>query len=351
MPTEQEIMNALRQVLDPELGRNLVELGMIHDLVIGADGPVNFTMALTIPGCPMREQMASNARKVVKALPGVSEVNIEFRSMTEEERKVVLGGGAPALPKLNIFNQVKQVIAIMSGKGGVGKSSVTSLLAVALARQGKKVGILDADITGPSIPKLFGLPAGGLRGGDQGILPAVTSTGIKVISTNLMVRQEDLPVVWRGPLITGTIRQFWTDTLWGKLDYLLVDLPPGTSDAALAVAQNLPLNGVILVTTPQDLAAMVVRKAVRMLQDLDIKILGVVENMSYFRCPDTGKLHYVFGPSHVEALAAAAAVSVWGQLPIDPEIATRCDAGRTEEIYLPEMDKLVNLLELPVRQN
>jgi Mrp family chromosome partitioning ATPase len=351
MPTEQEIMNSLRQVLDPELGRNLVELGMIHDLVISPEGPVNFTMALTVPGCPMREQMAGNARKVVKALPGVSEVNIEFRAMTEEERKVVLGGGAPALPKLNIFNQVKQVIAIMSGKGGVGKSSVTSLMAVTLARQGKKVGILDADITGPSIPKLFGLPAGGLRGGDQGILPAVTSTGIKVISTNLMVRQEDLPVVWRGPLISGTIRQFWTDTLWGKLDYLLVDLPPGTSDAALAVAQNLPLDGVILVTTPQDLAAMVVRKAVRMLQDLNIRILGVVENMSYYRCPDTGHLHYVFGPSHVEELAAATGVDVWGQLPIDPEIATRCDAGRTEDIHLPEMEKLVSLLKLPVEQN
>jgi ATP-binding protein involved in chromosome partitioning len=225
MPTTEEIMNALRQVMDPELGRNLVELGMIHDLQVG-DGRVTFTMALTVPGCPMRDQMAANAQAVIKSLPGVQEVAINFRAMTDEERKVVLGSAAPPLPLISQFNKVKNIIAVMSGKGGVGKSSITAMLAVALVGRGQKVGVLDADVTGPSIPKLFGLQPGGLRAGPQGMLPAITSKGIKVVSTNLLLPGEDVPVVWRGPMITGAIRQFWVETIWGKLDYLLVDLPP-----------------------------------------------------------------------------------------------------------------------------
>ena len=211
-------------------------------------------------------------------------------------------------------------------------------------RKGQKVGILDADITGPSIPRLFKLPAGGLRSSEQGMLPAVTRKGIKVVSTNLLLPDEELPVVWRGPMIAATIRQFWGEALWGRLDTLLVDLPPGTSDAAIAVVQNLPLAGVVLVTTPQELAAMVVKKAVHMLNELKVPILGVVENMSFFRCPDCGKETRLFGPSHVDSIAEKAGVPVWARLPIDPALAELFDSGRAEEIDTPEFIALAEHL-------
>jgi Mrp family chromosome partitioning ATPase len=345
MPTETEVMDALRKVNDPELGRNLVELNMIHDLAIGQDGDISFTIALTTPGCPLRDSMGANARAAVKALPGVAAVNTRFRGMSDAERSTALGKAqAPQLPKLNDFNQVKRVIAVMSGKGGVGKSSVTAALAVALMRKGQKVGILDADITGPSIPRLFKLPSGGLRSSSQGMLPAMTPKGIKVVSANLLLPDEDLPVVWRGPMISATIRQFWAEALWGKLDTLLVDLPPGTSDAAISVVQNLPLAGVVLVTTPQELAAMVVKKAVHMLTELKVPILGVVENMSFYRCPDCGSEHSIFGPSHVDVIAEKAGVPIWARLPIDPTLAELFDSGRAEEIETPEFLALADQL-------
>ncbi len=345
MPTETEVLEALRKVNDPELGRNLVELNMIHNLSIAPDGDISFTIALTAPGCPLRESMASSARAAVHTLPGVTAVRTSFRAMTESERNAALGKAqAPQLPKLNAFNQIKQVVAVMSGKGGVGKSSVTAALAVALMRKGQKVGILDADITGPSIPRLFKLPAGGLRAGEMGMLPAVTKKGIKVVSTNLLLPDEELPVIWRGPMIAATIRQFWGEALWGRLDTLLVDLPPGTSDAAIAVVQNLPLAGVVLVTTPQELAAMVVKKAVNMLSELKVPILGVVENMSFFRRPDCGKETAIFGPSHVDQIAEKAGVPVWARLPIDPSLAELFDSGRAEEIETPEFLALAEKL-------
>lgn len=342
MPVNSDIMHALRRVIDPEIGRNLVDLNMIHDLQIGAGGRVGFTIALTVPTCPLRDQMAGDARAAVGALDGVTGVDIKFRPMNEAERKAVfsLSHLRPGLPQLKQFNQVQQVIAVMSGKGGVGKSLVTAALAVGLRRQGQRVGILDADVTGPSIPRLFGLASGGLRASEQGMLPAATKKGIKVISANLLLKEEDIPIVWRGPMIAGAIKQFWTDALWGRLDTLLVDLPPGTSDAAIAVIQNLPLKGAILVTTPQELAAMVVRKAVYMLRDLKVPILGVIENMSYFRCPETNHQHEIFGPSHAEEIAAAAGTTVWAHLRINPELAALCDAGRVEELDLPELQAL-----------
>ncbi len=347
MPTKDDIMQALRRVIDPEIGRNLVDLQMIHDLQLGDNGQVRFTIALTVPACPLRDQMANDARTAVKALSGVKGVEIKFRSMTEAERKAAFAlGQAPSLPKLNNLNQIRQVIAVMSGKGGVGKSSVTAALAVMLRRQGQKVGILDADVTGPSIPRLFGLSSGGLRAGEQGMLPASTRLGIKVVSANLLLKDEVTPIIWRGPMIAGAIKQFWTDALWGKLDTLLVDLPPGTSDAAISVIQNLPLTGAILVTTPQDLAAMVVRKAVSMLKELKVPILGVIENMSYFRCPDNDKEYAIFGPSHAEEIASAAGVPVWARLPIDPQVTILCDAGRAEELDLPEFQPLALNLKL-----
>ena len=238
----------------------------------------------------------------------------------------------------------------MSGKGGVGKSLVTAALAVTLARQGKKVGILDADLTGPSIPKLFGLPSGGVRGSEMGILPANTRTGIRVMSTNLLVPEEDTAVVWRGPVVSGTIRQFYEQVLWGRLDVLLIDLPPGTSDANLTVVQNLPLNGAVLVTTPQALAALVVRKGVRMLQQLNVPILGVVENMSFYTCPDTGNLHEIFGPSHAAEVAQLAGTQVAARLPIRPEVAAQCDAGQVEDVSLPELEAFASqLVSVPAK--
>ncbi len=345
MPTNVEMLELLRKVSDPELGRNIVELNMVRDLKISREGVVEFTLALTIPGCPMKAQMERDARMALMSLPGVKDVKITFGAMSEDERRKVLGGSQPVLPKLNQFNKVKKVIAVMSGKGGVGKSSVSAILATALMRNHRKVGILDADITGPSIPKLFGLPSGGVRGSDQGILPAVTATGIKTISTNLLVPNEDAAVIWRGPMISGTIKQFWTDILWGDLDVLLVDLPPGTSDAALTVMQSLPVDGVVLVSTPQELAGMVVRKAVSMLKQLNIPILAVVENMSYYPCPDTGNPHYIFGPSHVEELAKSVGTELFVRLPLDPRVAELGDAGKIEEFESPEMAPILeNLL-------
>ena len=332
MTTTDQLLKVLEKVNDPELGRNIVELGMVRDLTISPEGAVSFTLALTIPGCPMKSQMERDARLALMAVDGVSDVKITFGVMSEDERKKIFANAQPQLPKLNEFNHIGKVIAVLSGKGGVGKSSVTSLLANGLVKAGKKVGILDADITGPSIPRLFGLPAGGLKGSDQGILPAVTETGIKVVSTNLMVPNENAAVIWRGPMITGIIQQFWRDVLWGTLDVLLVDLPPGTSDAALTVMQSLPVNGVVLVSTPQQLAGMVVRKADSMLKQLNIPVLAVVENMSFYPCPDTGKAHYIFGESHVAELAEAVQAKLIVQLPIDPRVAEAGDAGKIEEI-------------------
>lgn len=344
MPTKEQLIEVLKKVSDPELGRNIVELGMVKDLDVNAKGGVSFTLALTIPGCPMKNQMERDARMALMVVKGVSDVKIAFGAMSDEERQNVMAAAQPQLPKLNQFNHINKVIAVLSGKGGVGKSSITALLACGLARSGKKVGILDADITGPSIPRLFGLPSGGLKGSDQGILPAVTKLGIKVVSTNLMVPNEDVAVIWRGPMISGTIQQFWRDVLWGTLDVLLVDLPPGTSDAVLTVMQSIPVNGVVLVSTPQQLAGMVVRKADSMLKQLNIPVLAVVENMSYYRCPDTGKQHFIFGPSHADELAASVDTKLTVKLPIDPRVAELGDAGKIEELADTGLDEIYKLI-------
>jgi ATP-binding protein involved in chromosome partitioning len=229
------------------------------------------------------------------------------------------------------LNNVKRVIAVMSGKGGVGKSLVTSLLASNLRQRGHQVGVLDADLTGPSIPKMFFTNGTRLEISPVAMLPAKTQTGISIMSINLLLEREDQPVVWRGPLISNVIRQFWSDVVWGDLDYLLVDLPPGTSDASLTVLQSLPMSGVILVTSPQNLAGMVVRKAVQMVRHIEIPILGLLENMSYFVCPDTGKRHEIFGSSNPKLMASQLNMPFLGRLPIDPGIASMCDCGKIEQ--------------------
>ena len=251
------------------------------------------------------------------------------------------------------LNEVRHVIAVMSGKGGVGKSLVSGLLAVALRRAGHQVGLLDADITGPSIPKMFFPEIVRPESSPEGILPAESRLGIKVMSINLILPDEDQAVIWRGPLIGRAIQQFWVDVLWGALDYLVVDLPPGTSDAPLTVMQSLPLSGVVLVTSPQDLAGMVVHKAAQMAQHMKVPILGLVENMSYFVCPDTGKQYDIFGPSHAEKMAARLGAPFLGRLSIEPEIARLCDAGRLEdypaEDFVPMAQRLADWAPLARR--
>ena len=328
MTTAEKVRQALTEVMDPELHRNIVELGMVRDVEI-EDSRVRFTLALTTLACPLKDRITGNARQALLALDGVEKVDIALAEMTAEERQQITPEGDYSGQAAQL-NRIKHVIAVMSGKGGVGKSLVSGLLAVALRRQGKTVGVLDADITGPSIPKMF-FPNGARPGASpMAILPAESKTGIKVMSINLLLEREDQAVIWRGPLIGGAIKQFWGDVLWGELDYLVVDLPPGTSDASLTVMQSLPLSGVVLVTSPQSLAGMVVRKAAQMAQKLEIRTLGLVENMSYFVCPDTGKRHDIFGPSHGEQVALQLSVPFLGRLPIDPEIAKLCDAGQLE---------------------
>lgn len=228
------------------------------------------------------------------------------------------------------MNDIKNVLAVMSGKGGVGKSSISGLLAVTLARRGFRVGILDADITGPSIPKMFGLKERP-DATEQAIYPVKTPVlGIEVISLNLLLPNEDDPVVWRGPLLAGAVKQFWTDVAWGSLDYLIVDLPPGTGDVPLTVMQSLPLNGLIIVTSPQDLTNMVVKKAIKMARQMGVPILGMIENMSYLACPSCGEKIRLFGPSHGEEVARSMGILLLDVLPIDPELAALCDSGQIE---------------------
>ena len=237
-------------------------------------------------------------------------------------------------------NHIQRVVAVMSGKGGVGKSFVTGVLAAALGRENYRVGILDADITGPSIPMLFGLE-GPVEPGAVGMQPLQSRSGIKVMSMNFLLASEDQPIIWRGPLIGRAITQLWGDVMWGDLDYLLVDLPPGTSDAALTTMQSLPVNGIVMVTTPQGLAAMIVRKAVHMAQSVGVPIAGVVENMAYFVCPDTGKRHFIFGPSHAQEVTLAAGAPLLAQLPIDPAVAAQCDSGMIENVTLVDIQSLL----------
>ena len=342
MTTKEQVLNTLQKVMDPELHRNIVELNMVRDLVIDDNDKVSFTLALTTLACPLKEKIASDARDALKTFEGIDQVEIKFSEMSRKEAEALFKETKPSFPDLTKLNKIDQVIAVMSGKGGVGKSSVTAMLAVHLVNRGMSIGILDADVTGPSIPRLFGLGSGGLRGSEQGILPACSSKGVKIVSTNLLLQEEDMPTIWRGPLISGTINQFWTNSIWGKLDVLLVDLPPGTSDAALTVMQSLPVSSVVLVTTPQELASMVVRKAVHMVQMLKVPIIGLVENMSSFRCPDCGNVHYLFGKSHLDEMAKEVENATTIQLPIDSNLTALCDTGKIEAFNNEEISPLVD---------
>lgn len=233
------------------------------------------------------------------------------------------------LEKPNEMSHIKKVIGVVSGKGGVGKSLVTSLLAVQAQRKGYKTAILDADITGPSIPKAFGLH-GHAEASEWGLFPVKTANGIEVMSLNLLMKNETDPVVWRGPLISGAVKQFWTDVVWGDVDYMFIDMPPGTGDVALTVFQSIPVDGVVIVASPQELVGMIVEKAVNMAKLMDVPVLALVENMSYITCPDCGREIRIFGESHIDEIAQKHGVDTVAKLPIDPALAAACDAGTIE---------------------
>jgi Mrp family chromosome partitioning ATPase len=308
---EEQIKENLDEVLVPGAMRSLTKLNLVRNIQV-SDGSASISLASTALSPKSQDWLKAKVGETTGEIPGIKKVDIDF---------------IEAMPRE--LNEVKHVVAIMSGKGGVGKSLVTSLIGVSLARRGYEVGILDADITGPSIPRIFGIdsrPAGS----ESGIIPVLSHLGIGIMSINLVLPHEDDAVVWRGPLIAKTITQFWEDVLWGQLDYLLVDLPPGTADAPLTVMQSLPLSGVVIVFSPQELAAMVVRKAVQMAQKMNVPIIGVVENMSYFLLPDSGKRIELFGKSKAEERAKAAGAPLLGQLPIDPDLARLCDEGNIE---------------------
>ena len=248
------------------------------------------------------------------------------------------------LEKPHPDSKIKKVIGVISGKGGVGKSLVTDLLAVAFSRKGYHCGIMDADITGPSIPKAFGITQKA-TGNATTIFPVKPKTGIDVISINLMLEDETDPVIWRGPVIAGTVRQFWTDVLWEDVDYLFVDMPPGTGDVPLTVFQSIPVDGIVVVTTPQDLVSMIVGKAVKMAEMMNIPVLGIIENMSYAECPDCGKKINIFGESHVKEIADKYELLVLSQLPINPKLTEAIDNGAIEEYPFDYMDDAVKIIE------
>lgn len=247
--------------------------------------------------------------------------------------------------KTHELNEIKKKVAVLSGKGGVGKSLVTALLAVVMRRKGYNVGVLDADITGPSIPKMFGGDDYRAENCELGIYPAKTHNDIEIMSINLLLEKKDAPIIWRGPLISGAVKQFWTDVIWGKLDFLFFDMPPGTGDVPLTIFQSVPLDGIIIVTSPQDLVSLIVKKAYNMAKTMNIPILGIIENMSYAVCPACGKQINIFGESKAEKVAEEMGISFLGRLPVEPELAALCDRGEIEKFDKNYMDSCIELLE------
>src|SRR2546426_11856041 len=317
---------------------------MVRDISI-RNGDVQVTIALTVAHCPLAKTLQTDVEKALKGIAGVTSVKVDTTAMSKKEleelrvklqartspntsgpERANVGQGIERLGK----RRVRNIIAIVSGKGGVGKSFVTSFLASELRREGYEVGVLDADLTGPSIAKVFGVQERPTKG-PGGIIPISTKTGIKVMSINLILDAPNTPVIWSGPIVNSVIRQLYWNVDWGDLHYLLVDLPPGTSDAPLTVFQSLPLDGVIVVSSPQDLASMIVSKAVNMAKKMDAQILGLVENMSYLKCPGCGETMNIFGEPKGEKLASTLGLPFLGAIPLDPTIAKLSDEGRIEE--------------------
>jgi Mrp family chromosome partitioning ATPase len=363
--TKEDVMTALKDVMDPELHIPIVNLQMIKKVEIEGER-IKVLVALTVGGCPLSKTISDDVQKAVMKLDGVKTVDVETTVMTKQELDELRNsiksrmsaqssqqskGAMP--PGINRLERkgIRNVIAIMSGKGGVGKSFVTSFLAVQLNKLGYKVGILDADITGPSIAKMFGLKGPLFVSVDKHVLPATTRTGIKVVSMNLILEEPQMPVIVRGPIVNSVIRQMFQDIDWGDLHFLLVDLPPGTSDAPLTVFQSLPLQGVVVVTTPQDLALMVVGKAINMAKTLSeqiasVKILGLIENMSYAICPRCGEKWEIFGHGKSQDAAKRAGIPYLGSVPIDSEIAKLADEGKIEDYDNPVFEEVTRTVRL-----
>ena len=318
--TIEAVLEALKAVIDPDLGRDIVTLGFVKPEQVQIEGSrVSVRVVLTTPACPVKEQLKAQCESLVMGLPDVEEAVIVMDAVTVSGR----GGGAPDAQELA---GVKNIIAVGSGKGGVGKSTVCANLANALRQMGAKVGILDADIYGPSLPILLGL-----RGSqptmteDQKIKP-LEKFGMKAISMGFLIPENEA-VVWRGPMLGKALQQFIRDVDWGELDYLLIDLPPGTGDVQLSLSQSVPVDGAVVVTTPQDVAFADVRRAIRMFQKTRVPILGLVENMAYFLCPDNGKIYHIFGEGRTEAKADEHSIPFLGQLPLDPQVGPAADRG------------------------
>jgi Mrp family chromosome partitioning ATPase len=312
MPGEKEIGAIIAAVDIPSLGRTVGSMNLVRSLKCHNQS-ISVELSAPCMGGPTRNTLRARVKKELKKLAADADIRVSLIDSKPSE-----------------LNSIAHIIAVMSGKGGVGKSLISALLAIGLNRRGRSVGILDADITGPSIPRMFGLRQKPV-GFETGILPVLSASGVTAMSINLILDNENNPVIWRGPLIARAITQFWEDVFWGRLDYLVVDLPPGTADAPLTVMQALPIEGIIIVSTPQELASMIVNKAIRMARSTGIRILGVVENMSYLYLSDIDRRIDVFGPSHGNDLAKAAGSPLLAQLPIDTELARLSDQGRIEE--------------------
>ncbi len=366
MVSKEQVMASLNDVIDPELHISIVSLQMVKDVSIDGDR-VKVLVALTVSGCPLSQTISGDIQKALLKLPGVKTVDVETTVMTKKELEELRAkiqsqmvaaaqtraAGSKMPPGIDRLEnkKIRNVVAVMSGKGGVGKSFVTAFLAVQLARVGYKVGILDADITGPSMPKMFGLKGPLYVTPEKRVLPAMTKTGIRVVSMNLILEEPQMPVIVRGPIVNSVIRQMFQDIEWGDLHFLLVDLPPGTSDPQLTAFQSLPLRGVIVVTTPQDLALMVVGKAINMAKALSeqlapVKILGLIENMSYAVCTHCGEKLEIFGPSKAQAAAKKASIPYLGAIPIDPTIAKLADEGKIEDYANPLFDEVTRAVRL-----
>ncbi len=359
MVDKTTILERLKDVLDPEIGLNIVELNMVRE-IREDHGNVMVKIALTVPHCPMAKTLQTDVEKTVGKLDGVKTVSVETTAMSKrelDELRVKLQarsmagvqsaqGSSATGPGINRLGKrgVRNIIAIVSGKGGVGKSFVTSMLATQLRRQGYEVGVLDADLTGPSIAKVFGVAEKPVKGANGLITPIRSATGIRLMSINLVLDDPTMPVIWRGPIVNSVIRQLYWDVDWGDLHYLLVDLPPGTSDSPLTVFQSLPVDGVVVVSSPQDLAAMIVTKAVNMAKKMEAPIIGLVENMSYLQCPGCGEKVKVFGKANGESLSLTLGIPFLGEVPIDPRIAELSDRGKIEEYSSPVFEGIVSEL-------
>ena len=322
--TEQAVLDSLKQIIDPDLRKDIVTLGFVRDLKIDG-GDVSFRIVLTTPACPVKEEMEGMAREFVRVLPGVTDVNVTMDAEVPQGRGLANSVAVPG---------VKNIIAVSSGKGGVGKSTVAVNLAVALALDGAKVGIMDADVYGPNVPLMLGTGYDQPEVRGQKLIP-IEAHGLKMISMAVLV-PPDKPMILRGPMLHGVVRQFLTDVDWGELDYLIVDMPPGTGDVQLSLAQLVPVQGAVLVTTPQEVSLSDVRRAVKMFEQVNVPVLGVIENMSYFIAPDTGNRYEIFGKGGGERLAGEYSLNFLGQIPLGLEVREGGDKGTPVVVSAPD---------------